>query len=89
MITIVRGLAVPEMVTPNAYGAVNGSLVAPMNAMKAAAPLAAAFIWQASDGYGAVLAVTFIGSLTLCAGFWFAAWQTDVKKLVAPPTSSV
>ena len=89
MITIVRGLAVPEMVTPNAYGAVNGSLVAPMNAMQAVAPLAAASIWQASGGYGAVLAVIFIGSLTLCAGFWFAAWQTDVRKLVAPSTSSV
>ncbi len=73
MITIVRGLAVPEMVTREAYGAVNGSLVAPMNLMQAGAPLAAAVIWQASGGYGAVLAVIFIGSLMLCAGFWFAA----------------
>ncbi|MFU0503829.1 MFS transporter [Pseudaminobacter sp. NGMCC 1.201702] len=46
MITIVRGIAVPEMVTRQAYGAVNGSLVAPMNLMQAAAPLAAAVIWQ-------------------------------------------
>jgi MFS family permease len=79
MITIVRGMAVPEMVTRDAYGAVNGSLIAPMHVMQASAPLAAAMIWQASGGYGAVLAVTFIGSLTLCAGFWFAArsskWQ--------------
>lgn len=73
MITIVRGLAVPEMVTREAYGAVNGSVVAPMNMMQALAPLAAALIWQASGGYGAVLAAIFIGSLTLCAGFWFAA----------------
>lgn len=73
MITIVRGLAVPEMVTREAYGAVNGSLVAPMNLMQAGAPLAAAVIWQASGGYGAVLAAIFVGSLTLCAGFWFAA----------------
>jgi MFS family permease len=89
MITIVRGLAVPEMVTHHAYGAVNGSLVAPMNVMQAVAPLAAAFIWQASGGYGAVLAVIFVGSLTLCAGFWFAAWQAVSTKLVVPPTSSV
>ena len=73
MITIVRGLAVPEMVTREAYGAVNGSLVAPMNLMQAGAPLAAAVIWQASGGYGAVLAAIFAGSLVLCAGFWFAA----------------
>ena len=73
MITIVRGLAVPEMVTREAYGAVNGSLVAPMNIMQAVAPLAAAVIWQASGGYGVVLAAIFVGALTLCAGFWFAA----------------
>jgi MFS family permease len=73
MITIVRGMAVPEMVTRHAYGAVNGSLVAPMHLMQASAPLAAAVIWQASGGYGTVLAVIFIASLTLCAGFWFAA----------------
>ncbi|MGQ2906133.1 MAG: MFS transporter [Neoaquamicrobium sediminum] len=73
MITIVRGMAVPEMVTRDGYGAVNGSLVAPMNIMTALAPLGAALLWQASGGYGAVLAAIFIGSLTLCAGFWFAA----------------
>jgi hypothetical protein len=89
MITIVRGLAVPEMVTRRAYGAVNGSLVAPMNLMQAVAPLAAAFIWQASGGYGAVLAVIFVGALTLCAGFWFAASQTDPGKLAATPRSDI
>jgi hypothetical protein len=52
---------------------VNGSLVAPMNIMQALAPLAAAVIWQASGGYGEVLAAIFIGSATLCGGFWFAA----------------
>lgn len=78
MITIVRGLAVPEMISRDAYGAVNGSLVAPMNLMQALAPLAAAVIWQASGGYGAVLAVIFAGSLTLCGGFWFAAARTRI-----------
>lgn len=73
MVTIVRGMAVPEMITREAYGAVSGSLVAPMNMMQALSPLAAAFIWQASGGYGPVLATIFVGSLTLCAGFWFAA----------------
>ena len=73
MITIVRGMAVPEMVSRDGYGAVNGSLVAPMNIMTALAPLGAALLWQASGGYGAVLGAIFGGSLTLCAGFWFAA----------------
>ncbi|MGE0653306.1 MAG: MFS transporter, partial [Alphaproteobacteria bacterium] len=73
MITIVRGMAVPEMVSRDGYGAVNGSLVAPMNIMTALAPLGAALLWEASGGYGAVLGAIFGGSLTLCAGFWFAA----------------
>jgi predicted MFS family arabinose efflux permease len=74
MITIVRGVAVPEMVSREAYGAISGSLVAPMNIVTALSPFGAALLWQASGGYGAVLAVIFAGSLTLCAGFWFAAY---------------
>jgi predicted MFS family arabinose efflux permease len=77
MITIVRGMAVPEMVSRDGYGAVNGSLVGPMNMMSALAPLGAALLWQASGGYGAVLIVIFVGSLTLCAGFWFAAARSN------------
>ncbi|MBX3580884.1 MAG: MFS transporter [Rhizobiaceae bacterium] len=73
MITIVRGIAVPEMVTRDGYGAVNGSLVAPMNITTALAPLGAALLWEAPGDYGEVLAAIFVGSLTLCAGFWFAA----------------
>lgn len=73
MITIVRGMAVPEMVSRDGYGAVNGSLVAPMNLTAALAPLGAALLWQASGGYGAVLVAILAGSLTLCAGFWFAS----------------
>ncbi|MEZ5780706.1 MAG: MFS transporter [Rhizobiaceae bacterium] len=72
-ITIVRGMAVPEMVTRHGYGAVNGSLVGPTNIMTALAPLGAALLWQASGGYGAVFVAMFAGSLMLCAGFWFAA----------------
>lgn len=75
MITIVRGMAVPEMVSRDGYGAVNGSLVAPMSVMSALAPLGAALLWQASGGYGAVLVAIFGGSTMLCAGFWFAAWR--------------
>jgi predicted MFS family arabinose efflux permease len=77
MITIVRGMAVPEMVSRDGYGAVNGSLVGPMNMMSALAPLGAALLWQAGSGYGSVLAAIFAGSLMLCVGFWFAAWKAN------------
>jgi hypothetical protein len=73
MITIVRGLCVPEMVSRDAYGAINGALVTPMKLMQAVAPLAAAWIWSASGGYDTVLVAVGAGAVVLCVGFWTAA----------------
>jgi hypothetical protein len=39
-----------EMISRDAYGAINGALVAPMNVTLAVAPLAAAWIWSATGG---------------------------------------
>jgi len=39
IMTIVRGLVVPEMLTRDAYGAINGALAVPTITAKAAAPL--------------------------------------------------
>lgn len=73
MITIVRGLMVPEMISKDAYGAINGALVAPMNIMLAVSPLAAAWIWSATGSYDAVLVAIGVGACVLCVGFWVAA----------------
>jgi len=73
IITIVRGFMVPEMLSREAYGAINGALVAPMNVTLAVAPLAAAWIWSVSGGYDAVLIAIGAGSIVLCLGFWTAA----------------
>lgn len=73
ILTIVRGLSVPEMVSREAYGAINGAVVAPMNLMQAIAPLAAAWIWSVSGGYDAVLAVILAATVLLVASFWAAA----------------
>ena len=73
MITIVRGLMVPEMISRDAYGAINGALVAPMNIMLAVSPLAAAWIWSATGSYDAVLVAIGAGACVLCLGFWTAA----------------
>ncbi|HYD70572.1 MAG TPA: hypothetical protein VED21_34250, partial [Azospirillum sp.] len=73
VMTIVRGLAVPEMLTPEAYGAINGALALPSVIAKAAAPLAAAVLWQAAGSYDAVLLAALAGSLIVALGFWSAA----------------
>ncbi|WP_181705400.1 MFS transporter [Chthonobacter rhizosphaerae] len=73
IMTIVRGMAIPEMLTREAYGALNGALAAPGTIAKALAPGAAAVLWQMSGSYDAVLAASIIGSCVLVAGFWTAA----------------
>lgn len=74
MMTIVRGMAVPEMLTREAYGAVNGAISAPMHVVQAFAPFAAAWLWAASGGYDAVLGAVFVGAVILAAAFWVAAF---------------
>jgi hypothetical protein len=44
IMTIVRGLVVPEMLTRDAYGAINGALAVPTMVAKAAAPFGAALL---------------------------------------------
>ncbi|MFS8037071.1 MFS transporter [Xanthobacter sp. AM11] len=73
IMTIVRGLAVPEMLTRQAYGAVNGALAAPAMLARALAPAGAALIWAQSNAYGAVLSAMAVGGLLLAAAFWAAA----------------
>lgn len=74
VMTIVRGLAIPEMVSRDAYGALNGAITAPSQVAKALAPLAAAALWATGSSYGPVVLAMFAGSLLFCAGFWLAAW---------------
>lgn len=73
IMTIVRGLAVPEMLTRHAYGAVNGALTAPAMVARAVAPAGAALIWAQSHAYGAVLFAMAAGGALLVAAFWTAA----------------
>ncbi|MEZ0214299.1 MAG: MFS transporter [Xanthobacteraceae bacterium] len=73
IMTIVRGLAVPEMLTRQAYGSVNGALAAPASVSRAIAPLGAAALWSATGSYDAVLLALIAGTLVLAVGFWLAA----------------
>ncbi|OYW34243.1 MAG: hypothetical protein B7Z45_07775 [Azorhizobium sp. 12-66-6] len=73
IMTIVRGLAVPEMVTREAYGAVNGALAAPATISRAIAPVGAAVLWAWSGSYDPVLLVAIAGAFILVVGFWTAA----------------
>jgi predicted MFS family arabinose efflux permease len=74
IMTIVRGLVVPEMLTHDAYGAINGVLAVPTMVAKAAAPFGAALLWAASGSYVSVLIAMLGGSLLLVIAFWASAF---------------
>lgn len=78
--SIVRGLAVPEMLTREAYGAINGALTAPATILRAVAPVAAAFLWIWGGSYTAVLIAAVAGGCLAAACFWFAA----LSKVTSP-----
>lgn len=77
VLTIVRGLAVPDMLTTQDYGAINGAMNTPATIAKAAAPLGAAMLWSLTQSYAMVLIAIIAGSLVLTFGFWFAAWLSQ------------
>jgi predicted MFS family arabinose efflux permease len=83
VITIVRGIAVPEMLTRNAYGAINSVLAIPATIARAVSPLGIALLWAATGSYDSVLVTTLIGSGLVVAGFWFAAAQATRNKRAA------
>ena len=71
LVTILRGMAVPEFIGPEGYGVVSGALTMPTNVMRAAGPLlASAFAWGAFGGYTPVLwglaGIMLVAALGFC-----------------------
>ena len=66
IITIVRALAVPELIGPEAYGALNGLLGFASTMSLAATPVLISWIWLISDSYTApLLTLSIIGVICL------------------------
>lgn len=73
LVTILRGMAVPEFIGPEGYGVVSGALTMPTNIMRAAGPLMASLAWGAFGGYTPVLWGLAGIMLVAAAGFAAAA----------------
>jgi MFS family permease len=76
VMTIVRGLAVPEMVTKEAYGELNGILAMPSAVARATAPVAAAALWSVAASYDAVLRAALAAAIVSAVSFWAAALRS-------------
>jgi hypothetical protein len=65
--TIVRGIAVTDLIGRTHYGALNGVLTIPMTVARALAPVATAAIWSATGDPSlmlwAILASTLVGTV--------------------------
>jgi MFS family permease len=85
LVTILRGMAVPEFIGPEGYGVVSGALTMPTNIMRAAGPLLASFAWSALGGYTPVR--WGLAGIMLIAAAGFAAAAILSKKEFSWPTT--
>lgn len=80
IITIVRGTAVPEYLGGAAYAATNGALALPVNLAKAAAPLALAALWSATDSPRAVIAALLGCCVVAACGYGGATFAARRRR---------
>lgn len=78
-VTIVRGIAVPELMWREGYGAINGALTLPSNIARAIAPFGAALIWNAGGNYDAVLWSMFGAGCIAALAFWYASLRRSSR----------
>jgi len=83
ILAIVRGAAVPEMLTRNSYGAVMGAMNVPATIARALPPVGAAALWSAAQSYDPVLIAIMIGAVVLAFGFWSAAFLSTRRPTPA------
>jgi predicted MFS family arabinose efflux permease len=76
IMTIVRGISVPEMVSRESYGAISGSINTGMLLARAVGPLAAAWIASETGGYTGTLWAMLVVSVAIVVCFWAAARLT-------------
>jgi MFS family permease len=74
LVTILRGISVPEFIGPEGYGVVSGALTMPTNIMRAAGPLLASIGWSITGSYTPVLWALAVIMLVAACGFAAAAW---------------
>lgn len=72
MLTIIRGMAVPDMLWPEGYGAINGAIGFPANMAKALGPFGAALVWSAWGSYQGVLLAVLAVSIVSAVAFRYA-----------------
>lgn len=69
ILTIVNGMAVPELLTRSSYGLINGMMQTPMLVLRAFAPAIAAFSYSATGSYTGLLIGLIVAGVLMVLAF--------------------
>jgi MFS family permease len=78
--TLVQATAAPEFLDEKQYGALQGIIMLPVLASQAAAPFAAAYLWQMGGGYGLLQSVLMTTAMISALAFALAALMAHSRK---------
>ncbi|CAJ0887522.1 hypothetical protein R77567_03942 [Ralstonia sp. LMG 32965] len=81
--TMVRAIAMPELVSRNQYATLNGLMMTPVLLAQASAPWLGALLWRASGGYAAVEWAMVGAALVALAAFAYGLRQAQKRHVPA------
>ena len=83
--TMLRAMAMPELISRHHYATLNGLMMTPVLIMQAAAPWFGALLWRAAGGYWLMLWVMVALAVAALLAFGFALHQ---RGLLRPETAA-
>nr|WP_311527661.1 MFS transporter [uncultured Ralstonia sp.] len=81
--TMVRAIAMPELVSRTQYATLNGLMMTPVLLAQASAPWLGALLWRASDGYAAVEWAMVAAALIALAAFAYGLRHAQKRPIPA------
>jgi hypothetical protein len=83
--TIVKGIAVPELLSKEGYGIITGAMNLPVQVTKALASTIAALVWFITKDYSLLLAVLIIAGFMVVLSFIASTLLTQKRSTNSMP----
>ena len=80
IMTIIRGTAVPEMITADHYGSINSFISVPSTICKALGPFALAYSFQVFGSYTTPLVAILFVTVVILISYWYATLKVKVVR---------
>lgn len=85
LMTIVKGIAVPELLSKEGYGIITGAMSLPVQMTKALAPTITALVWFITKGYNLLLTVLIIAGFIVVLSFIASTRLTQKRSTNSMP----